>query len=60
MQDEYSRKKALRGKIPPMIGTVMGVLIIITLIIGGALLASRQWDPKWNPFRQKVIPENIN
>lgn len=60
MQDENSRKKALRGKIPSIIGTVMGVLIIITLIIGGALLASKQWDPTWNPFRQKVIQENMN
>lgn len=40
-----------KRKIISIISTVIGLIIIALLIIGGSLLSSKRWDPSWNPFR---------
>ncbi|OGZ64731.1 MAG: hypothetical protein A3A98_01940 [Candidatus Staskawiczbacteria bacterium RIFCSPLOWO2_01_FULL_40_39] len=47
-------QKNFTGKIVSITLAVTGLLIITSIIIGGALLASRKWDPTWNPFRPKA------
>jgi len=42
-------------KIIQIISTIAGLAIISLLILGGSLLASKRWDPKWNPFNQNNI-----
>ena len=42
--------KAKEIKIIQIISTVLGLIIISLLILGGSLLASKRWNPKWNPF----------
>ena len=46
-------RRVLIGRALSIIIAVIGLIIIISIVIGGALLASKRWDPKWNPFRQK-------
>ena len=45
-------------RIIQIISTVVGLIIISLLILGGALLSSKRWDPKWNPFRSNAGAEN--
>ena len=45
-------------RIIQIIVTLVGLIIISLLIIGGALLSSKRWDPKWNPFRANIGAEN--
>ncbi len=56
---EQNDNKKSKFLILSIAGTVLGFIIIVALIIGGALLASKKWDPKWNPFRQKVDKNSI-
>ena len=46
--------KGFTAKILSIIGAIVGLIVIISLIIGGALLASQKWNPTWNPFRPKT------
>lgn len=52
--------KILVSRILSISGAVLGLIVIITIIIGGSLLSSRRWDPKWNPFRPKVERKSVN
>lgn len=57
MQEENRQtffKRIFKGKIFSITVTILGLIIIISLVIGGALLSSKKWDPNWNPFRQKI------
>ncbi|MSU60589.1 MAG: hypothetical protein EXS52_01585 [Candidatus Staskawiczbacteria bacterium] len=55
MQDKSPRTKTLINKFIPSIINVTGLVVVILLIIGGALLAGKKWNPKWDPFEQKEI-----
>ena len=37
-----------------LIIALVGLLIVLAIVLGGAMLAGRAWDPKWNPFRPKI------
>ncbi|OGZ67732.1 MAG: hypothetical protein A3D35_03695 [Candidatus Staskawiczbacteria bacterium RIFCSPHIGHO2_02_FULL_34_9] len=37
-------------KIIQITSTALGIIVISLLILGGSLLASKRWNPKWNPF----------
>lgn len=53
-----NKEQSLKFRILSVIGTVLGFIIIVLLIIGGSLLASKEWNPSWNPFEPK--PEYKN
>ena len=46
-----------KGKFISITVAILGSVIVIGLIIGGALLASRRWDPTWNPFKPKAASQ---
>ena len=48
-------KKSPRAKFLSILAGVLGLIIMILIIIGGSVLASKKWDPKWDPFTQKEI-----
>ncbi len=50
--------KNLKSNLISWIAGVAGLVVVLVLIGGGALLAGRVWDPLWNPLRpnpDKVI-----
>ncbi len=53
-------KSHMAARVLSIIGAVAGLVVIIGLIVGGALLASRKWDPVWNPFRPKINHESAS
>ncbi|MBX4200856.1 hypothetical protein KW786_01880 [Candidatus Parcubacteria bacterium] len=56
-QDPLTRKN-LKNRVLSWITASAGLIVILLLIGGGALLAGRVWDPLWNPLRpnpKKVI-----
>ncbi len=40
------------NKLISLIIAIIGLVVVILLMLGGAALAGRVWDPPWNPFRQ--------
>ncbi len=51
-------KKNLKSNLISWIAASAGLLVVVLLIGGGAMLAGRVWDPLWNPLRpnpNKVI-----
>ena len=48
IQSQPKKGKLVLGKIL----AVAGVLLVLCIIIGGALLASHVINPSWNPFKQ--------
>lgn len=57
---EQKKSQKMLVRIWSIIGGAVGLIIIISIIIGGSLLASKRWDPSWNPFRQKVERKSLN
>ncbi|OGZ62934.1 MAG: hypothetical protein A2639_01435 [Candidatus Staskawiczbacteria bacterium RIFCSPHIGHO2_01_FULL_34_27] len=43
----------LRGKVLSIIIASLGLILILLLIIGGAALAGKVWNPLWNPFNRR-------
>ena len=58
MAEIQNQEKKQNRKLLSTIGTAVGLIVIVVLIIGGAMLASKKWDPRWNPFRQKILNES--
>ena len=63
-QPELKKAKAWLHKTLPKIFGALGLVIIASIICGGALLASHVWNPSWNPFKKqsntdKIIREKI-
>ena len=58
MSNIQTQEKKQNGKLLSTIGTIVSLIVIVVLIIGGAMLASKKWDPQWNPFRQKILNES--
>lgn len=46
--------KKNKSKVISSILGISGLVIVLGIIVGGALLASHVWNPKWNPFKQNV------
>lgn len=53
---EENKPNNSNRKMISIISSVAGLIIVSLLIIGGALLSSKRWDPRWNPFRAN--PDN--
>lgn len=53
------QEKNTKIKIIPIISTVVGLIIISLLILGGSLLASKQWNPRWNPFSPSIPSDGL-
>ncbi len=43
-----------KAKIISLIVALLGLLIIFSIVLGGAVLAGKKWDPRWNPFTSKL------
>lgn len=41
-------------KIIQILSTIVGLIVISMLILGGSLLAGKRWDPRWNPFNPNI------
>ncbi len=53
-----NQPKKLKIRIISIISTIVGLIIISLLILGGSLLASKRWNPKWNPFSPNTQNSN--
>ncbi len=47
------------NKVISVILAVLGLVIVILLIGGGAALAGHAWNPKWNPFKPTSNSDKI-
>jgi len=46
----------------PAILGILGLVVVLSIIGGGALLAGHVWNPSWNPFKPSegnIIKEKI-
>ena len=56
---ENKKSKTFWGRTISITIGVLGIVIVLVIIGGGALLAGHVWNPKWNPFKQKTLPSHV-
>ncbi|MDO8530118.1 MAG: hypothetical protein Q7S10_01810 [bacterium] len=47
--------KLNKAKVISLLVALLGLLIIFSIVLGGAALAGKKWDPSWNPFTPKIV-----
>jgi len=52
MEDSKNQLKSVKSKITSFILGIVGLLLVVLIIGIGALLASHEWNPPWNPFKK--------
>lgn len=53
------KTKAVLSKTLQMVLGISGLIIVLCIIAGGALLASHTWNPGWNPFKQPTHTDQV-
>ncbi len=57
--NQSEKSKIIFNKIVSLILGFLGIVVMIIIIGGGALLAGHFWNPPWNPFYQTVNSDKI-
>jgi len=51
-------KNYSKSKVFSLVVALVGLLITLAIVLGGAALAGHVWDPKWNPFGSSTESRN--
>ena len=57
---EPGKTKIFLNKIMPRILPITGIVLVVSIIGLGAILAGHVWDPSWSPFKKQPSHKAIN